>query len=171
MPDRYDAIVVLGAAVWPGGVPSPTLARRAETAIDLYRNGYAPVIVASGGVGRSPPAEAEIIRRIALENGVPAEAIRVEDRSRSTAENVLFSAELLRRLSARKIVVVTDSYHLLRATFGFRQLGFQPHGVAASSETHHTRPLRLLRSRACEMVALPYYWLKFTLLRLRNSAR
>ena len=167
---RYDAIVVLGAAVRKGGKPGAALRRRSDTAIALYRHGYAPAIIASGGVGKYPPAEAKVFRRWAIAKGVPAGAIMMEFHSRSTAENVLLSAKLLNEIGARKIVVVTDGYHLMRATFGFRKLGFETDGFAARSPTGRgllTVPVAYLR----ELLIFPMYWLQFNRLYARQTAR
>jgi vancomycin permeability regulator SanA len=49
-PEAYDVIVVLGAAVWPGGQPSPTLQRRTLHAVDLLQRGYATYLLVTGGL-------------------------------------------------------------------------------------------------------------------------
>ena len=55
-----DCIVILGAAVWPGGQPSFVLRDRIARAAELYHQGIADKIICSGGVGHNPPAEAEV---------------------------------------------------------------------------------------------------------------
>ena len=60
-PRAYDVIVVLGAAVWPGGQPSPALQCRVLHAVDLLQRGYALHLLVTGGVGQYPPAEAEVM--------------------------------------------------------------------------------------------------------------
>jgi uncharacterized SAM-binding protein YcdF (DUF218 family) len=120
-----DAIVVLGARVLPGGVPSGALFARVEKAVELYRQGLAPRLIFSGGVGVNPPSEAQVMRALAVELGVPSEACLLEEQSHSTAQNARFSAELLRGLGARRVVVVSDPYHLLRARQYFRLQGFE----------------------------------------------
>src|SRR4051812_50121680 len=69
---RAQAIVVLGARVMEDGQPSGALQARAERAAELYRQGLAPLVVFSGGVGRYPPAEALAARDLALTLGIPA---------------------------------------------------------------------------------------------------
>lgn len=112
-PGTYDAIVVAGCKVDPGGVPSQTLRRRVRRAVELYREGRAPLLVTTGGVGDHPPAEAEVAARVAIALGVPAEAILREDRSTTTEENARFSAEVV-PASVRRVLVVSDTYHILR---------------------------------------------------------
>ncbi|MBN1205970.1 MAG: YdcF family protein [Myxococcaceae bacterium] len=120
-----DALVVLGARVLPGGVPSGALFARVEKAVELYQRGLAPRLLFSGGVGAHPPSEAQVMRSLAMRLGVPAEACLLEEQSHSTEQNARFSAELLRSLGARRVVVVSDPYHLLRARQYFRLQGFE----------------------------------------------
>ncbi|WP_224361579.1 YdcF family protein [Hyalangium versicolor] len=120
-----DAVVVLGARVLKGGVPSGALYARVEKAAELYRRGIAPRLVFSGGVGDNPPSEAQVMRSVAVQLGVPAEACLLEEQSHSTEQNSRYSAELLRSLGARRVVVVSDPYHLLRARQYFRLQGFE----------------------------------------------
>lgn len=120
-----DVVVVLGARVQPDGQPSPALRARIEKAVDLYRQGVAPRLLFSGGVGLHPPAEARVMKELAVRLGVPAEACLLEEQSHSTEQNARFSAEVLRALGARRVVVVSDPYHLLRARQYFRLQGFE----------------------------------------------
>lgn len=120
-----DAVVVLGARVLKGGVPSGALQARVEKAVELYQRGLAPRLVFSGGVGDHPPSEAQVMRSLAVQWGVPAEACTLEEQSHSTEQNARYSAELLRSLGARRVVVVSDPYHLLRARQYFRLQGFE----------------------------------------------
>ncbi|QRN97374.1 YdcF family protein [Archangium violaceum] len=122
---RADVVVVLGARVLPDGVPSPALLARIEKAVDLYHQGLAPRLLFSGGVGVNPPSEASVMRDVAVRLGVPAEACLLEDQSHSTEQNARFSTTLLRSLGARRVVVVSDPYHLLRARQYFRLHGFE----------------------------------------------
>ena len=94
--------------------------RRARRAAQLYRDGFVPRLLFSGGAPREPGAEAEALRmaRVAREAGVPAEAILIEPFSRTTAENVICSRELLRQgdllAPARTILLVSCAWHLGR---------------------------------------------------------
>ncbi|MFY0562489.1 YdcF family protein [Archangium lansingense] len=120
-----DVLVVLGARVLPGGEPSPSLRARIEKAVELYHQGLAPRLLFSGGVGVNPPSEARVMRDLAVRLGVPAEACLMEEQSHSTEQNARFSTGMLRSLGARRVVVVSDPYHLLRARQYFRLHGFE----------------------------------------------
>ncbi len=114
--DDHDAIVVAGCRVMPDGRPSTALRRRAELAAQLWHEGTAPVVVVTGGVGENPPSEAHVAADVIAAAGVPRTAIRLEEQSTSTEENASFASEILSQELGRsaRIVVVSDSYHVLR---------------------------------------------------------
>ena len=110
--ETYDAIVILGAAVWANETPSSSLRRRTLHAVEQFKVGKAPLIIGSGGLGRFPPTEAEMIKRLCINQGIEEAKIIEENQSTTTLENVQFTAEILRRRGAGSVLVVTDKYHL-----------------------------------------------------------
>ncbi|PTX01086.1 YdcF family protein [Pararhodobacter aggregans] len=120
--DKPTALI-LGAAVWPGGEPSPTLARRTAHAIGLYHAGHVGRIMGCGGLGTHPPTEAALIARLCGEAGIPEDRILVEDRSTSTRENLRNAKALLPE--AARVVIVTDPYHAPRARLIAWQIGLR----------------------------------------------
>lgn len=68
---------------------------------------------------------AEIMKEALVKEGVPAAQIWTESESTSTYENALFSAQLLRARGLRKVVLVTEAYHMLRAAGCFRKAGLE----------------------------------------------
>lgn len=117
-----DAIVVLGAAVLPGGAPSGSLRARADAAAALFHDGRAPLVVTTGAHHRHPPGEAVVARALLLAAGVPDEAIRLEEKSRNTRGNFLFARGLVP--DAVRIFVVTEPFHMARALVLARAAGF-----------------------------------------------
>jgi uncharacterized SAM-binding protein YcdF (DUF218 family) len=117
--------LILGAAVWPGGLPSPTLRRRTLHAAALWHEGKVQAIVACGGLGLNPPTEAQAMHRLLLDNGVPEAALHMEDRSHNTHENILFALPILAGLEATSVVIVTDATHAPRARLIARRLGLR----------------------------------------------
>lgn len=108
----YDALVVAGCRVFPDGRPSAALVRRASFAADLYRRGFAPVVVLTGGPSLGAPiSEARAAAGVCLAGGVPAAALVLEEESLSTLENARCAA----RLVQGEILVVSDPAHLFRA--------------------------------------------------------
>lgn len=117
--------LVLGAAVWPDGRPSPTLARRARHAAGLYRAGQIDAIIGCGGLGRHPPTEARAITTLCSAEGVPETALFEEGTSTRTRENLRNALPLLAGMGAQCVVIVTDPYHAPRARLIAHQLGLR----------------------------------------------
>jgi uncharacterized SAM-binding protein YcdF (DUF218 family) len=93
---------------------------RAETAVALWKQGYAPVLIFSGG--SSDPesvASAELMKRSAVAAGVPANAIEVEGESATTEQNASRVAELMSARGLRTAILVTSPYHQRRAALLF----------------------------------------------------
>jgi vancomycin permeability regulator SanA len=82
--------IILGAAVWHAG-PSPTLRRRTLHASSLYQSGHITSLVLCGGVGQHPPSEATAMQDILLDEGVPIDAMVLEDQLTTTGENIRFA--------------------------------------------------------------------------------
>lgn len=110
---------------------------RADTAIALWKQGYAPLLIFSGG--SSDPdsvASADLMKRTAVAAGVPSNAILVESESATTEENARRVAELMQSRSLRSAILVTSPYHQRRAAmlfereFGRATLSFLNHPAA-----------------------------------------
>ena len=112
-----DVIIVLG-----GGEIGTT--RRTIHAAALYRQGYAPFVLCTGDImGDEPISEAERCAEVARQHGVAAAAIVTEEISRSTEENAIQSAAIMRAHGWREAVLVSDDYHLWRARWLFEEKG------------------------------------------------
>lgn len=145
----WDAIVVAGCRVQPDGTPSEALERRARAAAALWHAGVAPVVVTTGG--RAPgrtTSEADAAASVLLQAGVPDAAIVRESTSTSTVENAEFTA---RDTGARRVVVVTDDYHVPRARAVFARSFAQVAGHGAHN------PYVAPRARLREVVAVGWY--------------
>lgn len=121
--EKADAIVVLGARVLPSGEAEDSLRSRTLRAAELYRAGIAPVVICTGGVGDHPPAEAQVAAALAEKNGVPAKDLLLEEHSTSTRENAEYAARICRERGWKRVVVVSDPYHLYRARNDFERVG------------------------------------------------
>lgn len=148
--------IVLGAAVWPGGEPSPALRRRAETAAALYLEGAVSRIVATGAIGRDPPSEARAIRDLVVAQGVPDDAVILDETSTTTLENLVTARALLP--AGARVVVVSDPWHLPRARLAAHRLGLRADTAAATREGSH--PLRVLRAVLREIAAFLWYLIR-----------
>lgn len=146
--------LVFGAAVHRNSLPGPGIARRVETAARLYREGLLQHIILSGGKGEEGVAsEAQVMRDVALEDGIPAGDLTLEGDSRSTWENLRNSRPLTG--SCTTVIGISDRYHLARITFlahlqGWGSLQTLP------SDLEPPWPFEM-KSIAREVAAMVYY--------------
>ncbi len=152
-----DVIIVLGSGLRRDNRPGPALARRSRHAADLYAQGLASTVICTGGytAGRTR-SEAEGCREMLIENGVPEDAILIEDQSRSTEENALYSHEIMRENGFENAILVSDGFHLLRAQWIFSQVGVPVYPSPGDSPSTMT----LLISTAREVAALHWQAIK-----------
>ncbi|MEL7436807.1 MAG: YdcF family protein [Chloroflexota bacterium] len=121
-----DAIVVLGSGLVGNGRPGPALTRRSLHVAQVYAEGYAPFIICTGGQSPyQPRSEAAGCRELLLAQGVPDGAILLEENSRSTEENALFSRRIMDENNIRSVIIVSDSYHVFRARYLFARDGLR----------------------------------------------
>ncbi len=154
---RADAIIVLGCAVWPNEQPSPALAARTQHALALYRAGYSAHLIFTGGIGQYPPAESEVMRRIAATAGVPTDALLAEALSHSTEENLANAKQLMDAHGWRTAILVSDPFHLLRAETIARDLGMDVYGSPASDSPTYTQWDLRVQYTVREALALVWY--------------
>lgn len=120
-----DAILVLGAAQY-NGRPSPVFRARLDHAIALFRQGYAPRLILTGGVGSGDTlSEGEVAQRYALAEGIPESAMLVEREGATSAESMAAAAALMREHELITALIVSDSYHMLRLELLARRLGIR----------------------------------------------
>jgi uncharacterized SAM-binding protein YcdF (DUF218 family) len=126
-----DAILVLGGGIRPALPPRerPELAEAGDRVLHaarLFHAGKAEIVVVSGG--RLPwdapgPPEAQGMKDVLVELGVPPDVIVREERSTSTHENCVFAKELLDARGARDVLLVTSALHMRRAFATCRATG------------------------------------------------
>jgi uncharacterized SAM-binding protein YcdF (DUF218 family) len=149
--------------VWPNEQPSPSLRARTERAIELYQEGYAPYLLLSGGLGRYPPEEAEVMRRLAVEAGIPEETLFLDKEAHSTWESMQKAREILEQEGWETIMVVSDPFHIYRSLLMAEDAGIQAHGAPALESTTYTVPMRRAFYTSREVLALWWYLLQRTL--------
>ena len=99
-----------------------------ERVAELYHQGLAPLVIMSGGLGNFtqeiwPESEADKFAKIAIEKGVPQEAILIENKSTNTGENILFTQKLLseKDLNPQSFIVVQKPYMERRSYATFKK--------------------------------------------------
>jgi len=115
-PAPADAIIVFAGGVGESGKAGGGAEERVEQAVQLYKAGLSRHLVLSSGYVYSF-READVMRMVAIDQGVPADAIVLEQRSTNTHENVAFVHEILREHGWTSALLVSSSYHMRRALF------------------------------------------------------
>lgn len=148
-PAGLDEIIVLGAQVRPDGTPSTVLRYRLDSAAAYLRENPRTRCIVSGGKGGNEPcSEAECMANYLRESGIDESRVVLEDRSRSTVENLRYSRELLAS-SADRVGIVTNDFHVFRACrIAARQGLTGACGISAPSDAWFL-PNNLLREVAC----------------------
>jgi uncharacterized SAM-binding protein YcdF (DUF218 family) len=130
-PELTDAAMVFGGDPYY---------ERTKHASRLFRNGMTRVLLVCGGE-TSPGDSAESLRQKALEHGVPARKILLENRSRSTRESVLYSKSILQKHRIRSLTLVTSPFHQRRAYWVARKaLGDKVKLVNSPADPSHWTP-------------------------------
>lgn len=122
-----DCILVLGAGVH-GETLSHMLEDRVKTGITLYEKGASPKILMSGDHGREDYDEVNAMKNYAKKAGVPSEDIFMDHAGFSTYESMYRAKEVF---CAKKVIIVSQQYHLYRAIYVARSLGLEAYGVDA----------------------------------------
>lgn len=131
---RVDAILVLGAGrerddpAWGGDQPSPLAMERLRYAARLAKASGLPLLTSGGLHFGAPPSEAALGAQV-LARDFAVSVRWQEQRSRTTWENATRSAELLRGTGVRRVLLVTQAWHMPRARWCFEQVGFQVLGA------------------------------------------
>ena len=136
-----DCIVVLGAGVW-GENPSPMLEDRLLEGIKLYENNVAPKIIMTGDHGREEYDEVNVMKKFAMDKGVPSGDIFMDHAGFSTYESLYRAKEIF---EADKVVIVTQEYHLYRALHIANELGIEAYGVASDPRQYVGATYREIR--------------------------
>lgn len=114
-----DVIIVLGCPSYERNVLSTTFSAcvqaRARHAARLYHRGLAAHIIPTGGFTGPPPSEAGAMAQVLMSDGVPPEAITLEEQARSTVQNIQFSRGIMQQNGWKTAILVTEPHHIKRA--------------------------------------------------------
>ena len=123
-----DCIVILGAGIC-GNQPSPMLEDRLLEGINLYQKNVSNKIIMSGDHGKEEYDEVNVMKNYVIENGnIPSEDIFMDHAGFSTYESIYRAKEIF---NVKKIIIVTQKYHLYRALYIANQLGIEAYGVGS----------------------------------------
>ena len=149
--------VILGAAVWRDGEPSPALRRRVETAIEAARGVPNARFLPTGGVGRHAPSEAAVMQRLLRDAGIAAERIVLEETGTDTLSSIAACVRILRATGdLDRVTVCTDSYHVARVRAVFRVFGMRTVAAPAYGAADALGPRRYAWALAREVLGVPW---------------
>lgn len=130
---KADCILVLGAGVLGNSRPSNMLEDRLLQSIALYKAGSSNRLLMSGDHGQDNYNEVKVMKNFAIAAGVPSENIFMDHAGFSTYESMYRAKSIFK---AKKIIVVTQQYHLYRAVYIARKLGMDAYGVASDQRDY-----------------------------------
>ena len=145
---KADCILVLGAGVRDNGTPSHMLEDRLKTGIQIYEMGTAPKLLMSGDHGRIGYNEVGVMKSFAVQRGIPDSNVFMDHAGFSTYESLYRARDVF---MAKKIIIVTQEYHLYRALLIAESLGLEAYGVSADLRTYMGQPLREIREIAARL--------------------
>ncbi|MEZ0257422.1 MAG: YdcF family protein [Chthoniobacter sp.] len=119
-----DVALVLGNTVQPDGTPSPRLRARLDKTLKLYRAGYFPRIIASGGVGKEGYDEAVVMRDYLADHGVPRDHIIVDSGGTTTFASARNTRRIAREQHFASVFVVSQYFHIPRSRLALQRFGF-----------------------------------------------
>ena len=145
-----DCIIILGARVYDDGNLSLPLRQRVETGKDLYSSGVSSKILLSGDHSRENYDEVNAMKGVLMNSGIDAEVIFTDHAGFDTYDSMYRAKEIFQ---AKRIVIVTQKFHLTRAIFIARSLGLEAYGVAADENSRYFN----LKTEVRELFARPKY--------------
>jgi uncharacterized SAM-binding protein YcdF (DUF218 family) len=153
-----DAIIVLGAAQY-NGRPSPVLRARLNHALDLYREGYAPLVVVTGGVGRGDTtSEAIVGRRYLIARGLSEDAVVAQPVGRNTMTSMTAVGAWLHGRGLRRVLLVSDPFHMFRLRLEARRNDLEAYTSPTESSPISDNPVLELRYLFAEGLKVPVAW-------------
>lgn len=137
----FDCILILGAGV-RANMPSPMLEDRLLTGLELYNKKLSNKIVVSGDHGRVNYDEVNIMKNYLIEKGVPSEDIFMDHAGFSTYDSIYRVKEIF---TAKKVIIVTQKYHLYRSLHISKKLELEAIGVIADKRNYYGQFKREIR--------------------------
>ncbi|MDR3542080.1 MAG: ElyC/SanA/YdcF family protein [Desulfosporosinus sp.] len=130
---KADAILVLGAYVSPDGTVSTMLNDRLIVAQEIFQMNKAEKLIVSGDHGRKDYDEVNAMKKFLMDRGISDQDIFMDHAGFSTYESLYRARDIFQ---VKKVIIVTQEYHLMRAVFIARELGIEAYGVASDKHDY-----------------------------------
>lgn len=145
--ENIDCIIVLGAGI-RGENPSPMLEDRLLTSIELYEKNISNKIIVSGDHGRTNYDEVNVMKNYLIEKGIPSENLFMDHAGFSTYDSIYRAKEIFK---AKKVVIITQEYHLYRALYISKELELDAYGISATKRNYMFQLKRDIREFAARI--------------------
>ncbi len=145
--EDVDCVIVLGCFVRPDGTPSNMLYDRLDVGCNLYLGGAAPKLLMSGDHGQHEYDEVNNMKNFAMDLGIPSGDVFMDHAGFSTYDSMYRARDIF---ECKKVIIVTQEYHLYRALYVAKKLGLEAYGVPADSREYAgqwTRDIREVAAR------------------------
>jgi vancomycin permeability regulator SanA len=152
---KMNTGVVLGAAVWSGNKPSPSLAGRVDKALALYEENKISQIYLTGSNAPGELAEAEVALQYIKLKGINTSQVFIEKETTSTNGQIQFIKQLINTKSNKNIIVISDAYHLVRV---LEIAKFHKLKVFVSASALSQSFEKALYNNIRESIALTVFW-------------
>lgn len=157
MSSKISVVIVMGAAVWENGRASNAMRRRIAGALRSAEGKPNAIFLVSGGVGKHPPSEAEVMAGLLRDEGISPDRILLDDKSKDTLESVRNCAKILRALPGwGEVIVCSDIYHIPRCRWLFKLVGIATRPGRVASGRSQNKIWRWAYYYLREMAALPW---------------
>lgn len=168
-----DYIIVLGSGLIDGDKVSKLLAGRIDRALDFYqlqkKLGKSSKIIFSGGQGPNETiSEAEAMKAYALDKGFPEEDSIVENKSKTTQENLRFSKSIMDQgpIKDYEAIFSTSNYHVFRAAIYAKMEGLKATGIGGKTASYYLPNAMIREYIAILVLNKKSYIFKFIVLTL-----
>lgn len=131
-----DCIIVLGAGLRPDGKPTWMLEDRVKVGDELYKKGASHKIIMSGDHGKQSYDEVNAMKKYAKNEGVPSKDIFMDHAGFETYDTMYRARDVF---GAKKVIIVTQQYHLYRAMYAAKKLGLDAYGVSATKRKYDNK--------------------------------
>lgn len=121
---KADVALVLGNTVQPDGTPSARLRARLDKTLELYRAGYFPRIIVSGGVGKEGYDEAIVMRDYLIHHDIPADRIITDSAGATTYASAQNTRQIAQQQHFESVFIVSQYFHVPRSRLALQRFGF-----------------------------------------------
>ncbi|MEG8947111.1 YdcF family protein [Rosettibacter firmus] len=154
--ERYDYALIPGAAVWKKEKPSPIFEARIRKAFELYQEKKISKIILTGSNAPGELSEAETAFKYLVRLGVKVDDMIIENKTSTTTEQVRYLKSISNQLDNKKILIISDSFHLPRLMEMCKFFDLEASAIASNYRLSFSKTVYY---RLRESIALLLFWL------------